>query len=85
MKLYQLKMVILIIKDKLKEVQTTISTGEKDTDTDTDTDTEVKPLEATGTIPVFIPKSWKMNIKKFNVLKNKLFYKQYLKKLVIQY
>tara|TARA_R100000654_G_scaffold69211_1_gene98660 strand:- start:277 stop:2217 length:1941 start_codon:yes stop_codon:yes gene_type:complete len=48
-------------KDKLKEVQTTISTGEKETETDTDTDiaTEVKALEATGTIPLFIPKSWK--------------------------
>lgn len=46
-------------KDKLKKVEASISTGEKETDTDTDTDTEVKSLEATGTIPLFIPKSWK--------------------------
>ena len=71
-------------KDKLKEVQTTISTGEKDTDTDTDTDTdEVKPLEATGTIPVFIPKSWKDEyIKKFNSAKEINYSdKQYSKKI----
>jgi len=64
-------------KEVLTDVQENISTGESSTETETDTstdttggNTEVEALKAvevgekTGTIPLFIPKTWKENYNK---------------------
>lgn len=72
-------------KEKLKEVQTNIQTGEttKTTDTTTEGETsEVKTLQSED-VPLFIPKTWKEEYEKQKISANNVDYssKEYSKKI----
>ena len=75
-------------KEKLKEVQTNIQTGEttettETTDTTTESETdEVKALQSED-VPLFIPKSWKEEYEKQKISANNVDYssKEYSKKI----